>query len=155
MITTCLWFDDQAEEAANFYVGIFRNSKITAITRYPEPHHEKPAGAVLTVAFELDGQPFIALDGGPQFTFNQAVSLVFYCDTQQEIDGYWQKLSAGGDPTSQHCGWLKDKFGLSWQVVPRTLPELLTGPGNVLRVFQAILEMEKIDIATLQRAAVS
>jgi len=153
MITPCLWFDDQAEEAANFYAGIFRNSKITAISRYPEPHHEKPAGAVLTVAFELDGQPFIALDGGPFFTFNEAVSLVFYCDTQEEIDDYWQKLSAAGDPTCQQCGWLKDKFGLSWQIVPRVLPGFLTDPARAPRVFQAILQMKKLDNAALQRAA--
>src|ERR1700704_2423609 len=125
--TPCFWFDDQAEEAAKYYMGIFKNSKIVAITRYPaagfEVHH-RPAGSVMTVVFELDGQTFTALNGGPLFKFNEAISLMVNCDTQEEIDDYWEKLSAGGDPTAQQCGWLKDRFGLSWQVAPRDMDKL-------------------------------
>ena len=128
-ISPCLWFDSQAEEAATFYTGIFANSKITKIARYGEAgkevHGQKP-GTVLTVAFELEGQPFIALNGGPVFKFNEAVSLTVNCETQEEVDYYWTKLSAGGDPKAHQCGWLKDKYGLSWQVVPTILPELLS-----------------------------
>ena len=156
-ISPCLWFDHQAEEAARFYTGIFENSKITAISRYGEAGqeiHGRPPGSVLTVAFELDGQSFTALNGGPLFKFNEAVSLLIECETQEELDGYWAKLSEGGDPNAQQCGWLKDKFGLSWQVVPQILPELLTDPDTAKsqRVFSALMNMQKLDIAALRRA---
>ncbi|MGH7663212.1 MAG: VOC family protein [Gemmatimonadaceae bacterium] len=156
-ISPCLWFDDQAEEAARFYTGIFKNSRITTITRYGkagfEVHH-RPAGSVMTVAFELDGQSFTALNGGPVFTFNEAVSLQVNCETQDEIDYYWEKLGAGGDPKVQQCGWLKDRYGLSWQVVPNTMDELVKdeqSPG-AQRVMEAMLKMKKIDIGELRRA---
>ena len=120
-IVPCLWFDHQAEEAAKFYVSVFKNSKITTVSRYSaagQEIHGRPPGSVMVVAFELDGQTFTALNGGPDFKFNEAISLQVYCETQQEIDYYWEKLSKGGDPKAQQCGWLKDKYGLSWQVVP-------------------------------------
>jgi predicted 3-demethylubiquinone-9 3-methyltransferase (glyoxalase superfamily) len=153
----CLWFDHQAEEAANFYVSVFRNSKITAIARYAKAGqeiHKRPAGSVMTVAFDLDGQPFTALNGGPVFTFNEAISLQVMCDTQEEIDQYWQKLSQGGDPKAQQCGWLKDKYGVSWQIVPRVLPELLKDHESekAQRTMEALLRMKKLDIAELRRA---
>jgi predicted 3-demethylubiquinone-9 3-methyltransferase (glyoxalase superfamily) len=156
-ISPCLWFDHQAEDAARFYTGLFKNSKIGAISRYGEAGkeiHRKPPGSVLTVAFELNGQSFTALNGGPVFKFNEAVSLQIECETQDEVDYYWEKLSAGGDPNAQQCGWLKDKFGLSWQVVPTALPKLLTDPDTAKsqRVFKAMLEMKKLDIAGLERA---
>lgn len=156
-IVPCLWFDTQAEEAARYYVGIFKSSKITAITHYGEEGkdvHRKRAGTVLTVAFELNGQPFTALNGGPQFQFSPAVSLQIMCEDQAEIDYYWEKLRAGGDPTAQQCGWVADKFGFSWQVVPKILPSLLTDHNSPAcqRVFAAIMEMKKLDIAALQRA---
>ncbi|MEI9895097.1 MAG: VOC family protein [Chthoniobacter sp.] len=157
-IAPCLWFDTQAEEAARYYTGIFRNAKITAISYYPEVGqeiHGKPAGSVLTVAFELNGQSFTALNGGgTQFSFSPAISLQVECEDQAEIDYYWEKLSAGGDPTAQQCGWVADQFGLSWQIVPQILPALLTDPdaAKSTRVFQAIMGMKKLDIAALQRA---
>jgi predicted 3-demethylubiquinone-9 3-methyltransferase (glyoxalase superfamily) len=156
-ISPCLWFDDQAEPAAAFYTSIFKNSKILAISRFPDvgqETHGKPAGSVLTVAFELEGQSFTALNGGPQFKFTEALSLQIECETQDEVDYYTEKLSEGGDPSAEQCGWLKDKFGLSWQVVPRILPEMLTDPDpeKSRRVFQALLQMKKLDIAGLQRA---
>ena len=156
-ITPCLWFDDQGEEAAKFYTGIFKNSRIRAITRYGnagfEIHH-RPAGSVMTVEFELDGQPFTALNGGPAFKFNEAVSLQVNCETQKEIDYYWEKLGAGGDPKAQQCGWLKDKYGLSWQVVPTGMDQMLSKSGTPgsERAMEAILRMKKIDIAELQGA---
>ena len=156
-ITPCLWFDSQAEQAVNFYTGIFRNSKITQISRYGEAgkevHGQQP-GSVMTVAFELDGQSFTALNGGPVFKFTEAISFQVHCDTQDEVDHYWNALSAGGDPNAQQCGWLKDRFGLSWQIVPRLLPELLTGPDSrkSQRAMQAMLQMKKLDIAALQSA---
>ena len=153
-ITPCLWFDDQAEEAARFYTGIFKDSKITAIWRYPQEHYGKPAGAVLMAAFEIEGQPFTALNGGPHFKFTEAVSFQIECETQAEVDYYWERLSEGGDPEAQQCGWVKDKFGLSWQVVPKIMPDLLTDPDTVAaqRAFAAMLGMRKLDIAELQRA---
>lgn len=157
-ISPCLWFENQAEEAARFYTGIFKNSRITAVTRYGEAgneiHHQAP-GTVMTVAFELDGLSFTALNGGPVFKFNEAISLQIECDTQEEVDYYWDRLSAGGDAQAQQCGWLKDKFGLSWQVVPSILPDLLAHPdaARSQRVFQAVMGMKKLDIAALQRAA--
>jgi predicted 3-demethylubiquinone-9 3-methyltransferase (glyoxalase superfamily) len=156
-ISPCLWFDTQAEEAATYYVSIFKNSKITAISYYPDSGqevHGKSAGSVLTVVFELEGQSFVALNGGPQFEFSPAVSLHIDCETQDEIDYYWGKLSAGGDPSAQQCGWVADKFGVSWQIVPKIIPELLTSPDTAAskRVFEAIMKMQKLDIAALQRA---
>ena len=134
-ITPCLWFDDQAEEAVEFYTTVFRNSKIVKVARYGEAGYEihgKPAGTVMTVAFELDGQALTALNGGPIFKFNEAISLQVNCETQEEVDYYWEKLSQGGDEKAQQCGWLKDKYGVSWQVVPVVLIEMLTDPdpGN-------------------------
>ena len=158
-ITPCLWFDSQAEEAAALYVSVFKNSKITSVARYPkagqETHKQRP-GSVMTVAFELDGQKFTALNGGPVFKFNEAVSLQANCSNQDEIDHYWDKLSKGGDPKAQQCGWLKDKYGLSWQVVPAILPELLKDHESptAQRAMKALLQMKKIDIRELGRAAV-
>ena len=156
-IAPCLWFDNQAEEAARFYTGIFRKSRIRTITHYGtagfETHHKAP-GSVMTVEFELDGQPFTALNGGPEFKFNEALSLQIFCANQDEIDYYWDKLSAGGDPQAQVCGWLKDRYGLSWQVVPENMEELFKdeeSPG-AKRAMEAMLKMKKIDIAELERA---
>jgi predicted 3-demethylubiquinone-9 3-methyltransferase (glyoxalase superfamily) len=156
-IVPCLWFADEAEEAARFYTGIFKNSRITKVTRYGTAGfetHGRPAGSVMTVAFELDGQPYTALNGGPAFTFNEAVSLQVMCATQEEIDHYWEKLSKGGDPNAQQCGWLKDRYGLSWQVVPANMDELFEdeqSPG-AQRAMDAMLQMKKIDIAAIRRA---
>ncbi|HEX9464471.1 MAG TPA: VOC family protein [Alphaproteobacteria bacterium] len=151
-ITPFLWFDGKAEEAMNFYVSIFKNSKVLAISRYGDAG-PGPKGTVMTAAFELDGQKFVALNGGPQFTFTPAVSFVVDCETQAEVDHFWEKLSAGGKPN--HCGWLTDRYGVSWQVVPTILPRLLTGddPAKVQRVMQAMMHMDKLDIAGLQGAA--
>jgi predicted 3-demethylubiquinone-9 3-methyltransferase (glyoxalase superfamily) len=156
-ITPCLWFDDQAEEAAKFYTAIFKNSKITSITRYGEAGHEvhgRPAGTVMVVAFELDGQTFTALNGGPMFKFNEAISFQVNCKTQEEVDYYWEQLSEGGDKKAQQCGWLKDRYGASWQVVPTVLPEMLTDCDykKSQRVMKAMLQMKKIDIEELERA---
>jgi predicted 3-demethylubiquinone-9 3-methyltransferase (glyoxalase superfamily) len=156
-ISPCLWFDRQAEEAARFYTGIFKDSKIVAISRYPDAGqeiHGKPPGSVMTVAFELNGQSFTALNGGPIFKFNEAVSLQIGCSTQKEVDYYWERLSEGGDLQAQQCGWLKDKFGLSWQIVPKVLPELLNDPDTAKsqRAFEALMQMKKLDIEGLQRA---
>jgi predicted 3-demethylubiquinone-9 3-methyltransferase (glyoxalase superfamily) len=156
-ITPCLWFDNQAEEAAKFYVGIFNNSKIGAATRYGEAgkeSHGQTPGTVMTIAFELDGQTFTALNGGPIFKFNEAISFQVNCDTQEEVDQYWEKLSEGGDEKAQQCGWLKDKFGLAWQVVPRVLPEMLMDPdpGKSQRVMEVVMQSKKFDIAELKRA---
>jgi predicted 3-demethylubiquinone-9 3-methyltransferase (glyoxalase superfamily) len=150
-ITPFLWFDNQAEEAMNFYISIFKNSKVLSITRYPEGGPGL-AGTVLTAKFQLDGQEFVALNGGPQFKFTEAVSFVVNCETQQEVDEYWEKLSAGG--SESQCGWLKDKYGLSWQIVPTVLGELLQDKGaeKTNRVMQALLQMKKIDIKTLKQA---
>jgi len=151
-ITPCLWFDGNAEEAANLYVSIFKNAKITDISRYGDAG-PLPKGTVLTVAFELDGQPFTALNGGPMYKFTEAVSFQIYCDTQEEVDHYWDNLVAGG--TEQPCGWLKDKFGVSWQVVPNRLIELIQSPdpAKSKRVMEAMFKMKKIDIATIEAAA--
>lgn len=156
-ITPCLWFDEQAEEAAEFYTAIFRNSKIVNISRYGEAGHEihgMKAGTVMTVAFELDGQTFTALNGGPIFKFNEAISLQVNCETQQDVDYYWARLSEGGDEKAQQCGWLKDKYGLSWQVVPGILIEMMSGPVSEKsqRAMNAMLQMKKIDIEKLQQA---
>jgi predicted 3-demethylubiquinone-9 3-methyltransferase (glyoxalase superfamily) len=156
-ITPCLWFDTQAEEAARFYVGIFKNSKIGAISRYTEAGrevHGRPAGSVMTVDFQLNGQPFTALNGGPHFKFNEAISFQIMCRDQEEIDHYWNRLNEGGDPNAQQCGWLKDKFGLSWQIVPTVLVELLQDHDaqKSQRVMQALMQMTKLDIARLKQA---
>ena len=156
-IRPCLWFDDQAEEAANYYVGIFKNSKINEITHYSEvgqEFHRKEPGSVMTVEFELDGLGFTTLNGGPNFQFNEAVSLQVDCKDQEEVDYFWEKLSLGGDEKAQQCGWLKDKYGVSWQVVPTILPELVNDPDSEKsrRAMQAMFQMKKIDIATLERA---
>jgi len=156
-ISPCLWFDEQAEDAAKFYVGIFKNSKITDISRYGEAGkevHGRPSGSVMTVAFELDGHSFTALNGGPLLKFNEAISFQVNCATQEEVNYFWEKLCAGADPNSQQCGWLKDKFGVSWQVVPTALVELLKDPDPEKsgRVMSAMLQMKKIDIAGLKRA---
>lgn len=147
----CLWFDTQAEEAATFYVSVFPDSRITAVTRYG-PGMPLPEGSVLTVAFELDGQPYMALNGGPHFHFTPALSLVIDCESQDEVDYYWDQLSAV--PEREQCGWLQDRFGLSWQVVPTVLPEMLQDPDATRRqrVMQALLSMKKLDIARLQQA---
>ena len=155
-ITACLWFDDQAEEAVGFYTAIFKHSKIGTIARYGEAGHEihgKPAGSVMTVAFELDGQTFTALNGGPDFKFNEAISLQINCETQEEVDYYWEKLSRGGDEKAQQCGWLKDRYGVSWQVVPKALIEMLTSPDykKSQKAMEAMLQMKKIDIEKLRR----
>jgi predicted 3-demethylubiquinone-9 3-methyltransferase (glyoxalase superfamily) len=156
-IKPCLWFDGRAEEAANFYVAIFKNSRITNISHFGDAGqeiHGQKAGSVMTAAFELEGQPFVALNGGPQFKFNEAISLQIHCETQEEVDHFWEKLSQGGDPAAQQCGWLKDKYGLSWQVIPTVLFEMLEDPDaeKSNRAMTAMMQMKKLDIAQLQRA---
>ena len=150
-ITPFLWFDKEAEEAMHFYVSIFKNSKVKGVTHYGEAG-PGPAGTVMTVSFELNGQEFVALNGGPNFKFTEAISFVVNCETQAEVDEFWEKLSAGGKTVQ--CGWLKDKYGLSWQIVPTALPRMLTDkdPEKSTRVFNAMMKMVKIDIAALQRA---
>jgi predicted 3-demethylubiquinone-9 3-methyltransferase (glyoxalase superfamily) len=156
-IAPCLWFDTQAEEAARYYTGIFKDSRIVSVTHYGhagyEAHH-RPAGSVMAVAFELNGQPFTALNAGPQFKFNEAISFYVNCADQEEIDYYWDKLSAGGDPKAQMCGWLKDKYGVSWQIVPENVYELYEDAGSppAEATMEAMLKMKKIDMEALQRA---
>lgn len=156
-ISSFLWFDNQAEEAANFYVSIFKNSKILSTARYTEAGSQAaqmPAGSVMTVNFVLDGVEFTALNGGPVFKFNESISFVVKCDSQEEIDEYWNKLSEGGDINSQQCGWLKDKFGLSWQIVPSNMDELFTTDSvKSEKVMKAMLQMKKLDINVLRKAA--
>jgi predicted 3-demethylubiquinone-9 3-methyltransferase (glyoxalase superfamily) len=154
-ITPFLWYDNKAEEAASFYVSIFKNSKIGSISRYGEEGAEasgRPKGTVMTVTFQLDGQEFVALNGGPHFKFTEAISFVVNCETQEEVDEFWEKLSEGGEESQ--CGWLKDKFGLSWQIVPTALGELLQDKdaSKSERVMKAMLQMKKIDIKTLKQA---
>lgn len=152
-ITPCLWFDNQAEDAANFYTSVFKNSAVKNITRYTKEGfevHGRPAGSAMTVDFELNGQPFTALNGGPIFKFNEAISLQVICDTQEEIDYYWGKLTKGGEEVQ--CGWLKDKFGVSWQVTPAILAELLRDPARAERVTKVFLQMKKFDIEKLKQA---
>jgi predicted 3-demethylubiquinone-9 3-methyltransferase (glyoxalase superfamily) len=156
-IIPCLWFDSQAEEAARFYVSTFKNSRIGRISRYGKEGHEihgRAEGTVMTVEFEIDGQAFTALNGGPLFKFNEAVSFQVYCETQEEVDYYWEKLAKGGDEKAQQCGWLKDKYGLSWQVVPKGLGELVGDPESVnsQRAMKAMLQMKKIDIEKIKLA---
>ena len=152
-ITPFLWFDNQAEEAMNFYLSIFKNSKAGAISRYGDAG-PGPAGSVMVASFELDGTQFTALNGGPHFKFTEAISLYVNCQDQAEVDYYWNKLIEGGGKPSQ-CGWLKDQFGLSWQIVPSALPRLLSDPDGAKagRVMQAMLQMQKIDVAKLEAAA--
>lgn len=156
-ITTNLWFDHQAEEAAKFYTTIFKNASIGRITRYGSERYDKDRvseGAVMTVAFKLEGLDFIALNGGPQYKFTEAISFVVHCDTQEELDYYWDKLSEGGDEKAQVCGWLKDKYGVSWQIIPTNLTELVSDPNpdKSERVMKAMLQMKKMDIKILMEA---
>ncbi|OLD64558.1 MAG: hypothetical protein AUI47_05365 [Acidobacteria bacterium 13_1_40CM_2_68_5] len=150
-ITTFLWFDGKAEEAARHYTSIFKNSKILSVTRYGDAG-PGPRGSVMTVTFQLEGQEFIALNGGPQFKFTEAISLLVNCDTQKEVDELWSKLTGGGEEGP--CGWLKDKFGLSWQIVPSALFKMIQDqdPGKSKRVMEAMFQMKKIDIAEMERA---
>jgi predicted 3-demethylubiquinone-9 3-methyltransferase (glyoxalase superfamily) len=156
-IIPCLWFDNQAEEAAQYYTGIFKTGRVTRIARYSEvgqETHKRPPGSVMTVEFELNGKSFTALNGGPVFRFNESVSLQVICEDQEEVDYYWEKLGAGGDPSAQVCGWLKDKYGLSWQVVPEEMIKLLEDQTreNGKRAMAAMMKMKKIDIAALKAA---
>jgi predicted 3-demethylubiquinone-9 3-methyltransferase (glyoxalase superfamily) len=156
-ITPFLWFDDQAEEAVAFYTSVFENSRVVSTTRYTKEGEQaagRPAGSVMTIAFQLDGQDFTALNGGPHFKFNEAISLVVNCRSRDEVDHYWKRLSEGGDEKAQQCGWLKDRYGVSWQVVPTLLIELLNHPDpeKARRAMAAMLQMKKIDVAALRRA---
>jgi predicted 3-demethylubiquinone-9 3-methyltransferase (glyoxalase superfamily) len=153
LITPCLWFDNQAEEAAKFYTSIFRDSRIETITYYGKEGfkiHGQKEGTVLTVAFQINGQPFIALNGGSLFKFNESISFQIFCDWQDEIDDYWSKLCDGGE--EGQCGWLKDKFGVSWQVIPSILPNLLSDPARSERVMKVLFQMKKFDIEKLKQA---
>ena len=155
-ITPCLWFDNQGEEAAKFYVSLFENSAMGAVTRYGKEGvevHGRPEGSVLTVSFRLEGQEFTALNGGPHFKFSEAISFVVRCETQTEVDRYWDKLGDGGDQRAQQCGWLKDKYGVSWQIVPAALFEMMSGTDRIKseRVMRAMLQMQKLDLAALRR----
>jgi predicted 3-demethylubiquinone-9 3-methyltransferase (glyoxalase superfamily) len=156
-ITPFLWFDDNAEEAVNFYTSIFKNSNLGNIARYDDAGAKasgRPKGSAMTVPFQLGDQQFVALNGGPHFKFTEAISFVVNCDSQEEVDYYWEKLSEGGDKSSQQCGWLKDKYGLSWQIIPTALSRLLQDKNaeKSKRVMQALLQMKKLDIAALKRA---
>lgn len=150
--TTCLWFDDQAEEAAAHYVSLFKNSRLGRVTHYTEPDHGARVGSVMTVEFEANGQKFVALNGGPHFTFDAAISFQIHCDDQDEVDHYWNRLTEGGEPG--HCGWLKDRYGVSWQVVPARFLEMISDPDTerVSRVTRALYSMGKPDLPTLERA---
>lgn len=156
-ISPCLWFDDQGEEAAKFYTSIFKDSKIGDVTRYGKEGYEihgREEGTVMTVEFEIEGQKFLALNGGPIFKFNEAISFQVYCETQEELDYYWEKLSEGGDEKAQQCGWLKDKYGVSWQIVPTILIKMLKDKDSEKsqKVMKAMLQMHKLDISTLKKA---
>jgi predicted 3-demethylubiquinone-9 3-methyltransferase (glyoxalase superfamily) len=156
-ITPFLWFDNQAEEAAKYYVSIFSNSIIRNITRYGKEGfevHKIPEGTVMTVDFELNGQPFTALNGGPIFKFSEAISFQVYCDTQEENDNYWKKLTEGGDEKAQQCGWLKDKYGVSWQIIPKELGKYISGSDSIKsqRAMKAMLQMKQIDINKIKKA---
>ena len=156
-ISPCLWFDDQGEEAAKFYTSIFKDSKIGDVTRYGKEGYEihgREEGTVMTVEFEIEGQKFLALNGGPIFKFNEAISFQVYCETQEEVDYYWEKLTEGGDEKAQQCGWLKDKYGVSWQIVPTILIKMLKDKDSQKsqRVMKAMLQMHKLDISTLKKA---
>lgn len=156
-ISPCLWFDNNAEEAVKFYVSIFKNSKIGNVTHYGKVGyeiHKKKEGTVMTIDFEIEGQKFLALNGGPIFKFNEAISFQIYCETQDEVDYYWDKLTEGGDKNAQVCGWLKDKFGVSWQVVPNVLVKMLQDkdPKKTENVMRVMLQMQKLDINALTKA---
>ena len=156
-ITPCLWFDDKSEEAAKFYASIFKNSKIGNVTRYGKEGfeiHGREAGTVMTVDFEIEGQKFLALNGGPMFKFNEAISFQVHCETQKELDYYWEKLSEGANEEAQQCGWLKDKYGVSWQIVPTVLGKMLQDKDakKSQRVMKALLQMHKLDIKALKQA---
>ena len=156
-ISPCLWFDDQGEEGAKFYTSIFKDSKIGDVTRYGKEGYEihgREEGTVMTVEFEIEGQKFLALNGGPIFKFNEAISFQVYCETQEELDYYWEKLSEGGDEKAQQCGWLKDKYGVSWQIVPTILIKMLKDKDSEKsqKVMKAMLQMHKLDISTLKKA---
>ena len=156
-ISPCLWFVDQGEEAAKFYTSIFKDSKIGDVTRYGKEGYEihgREEGTVMTVEFEIEGQKFLALNGGPIFKFNEAISFQVYCETQEEVDYYWEKLSEGGDEKAQQCGWLKDKYGVSWQIVPTILIKMLKDKNSEKsqKVMKAMLQMHKLDISTLKKA---
>jgi len=156
-ISPCLWFDNNAEEAVAFYVSIFKNVKIGNVTRYGKEGyeiHKREEGTVMTVDFELEGQKFLALNGGPVFKFNEAISFQIYCETQEEVNYYWEKLTEGGDKKAQQCGWLKDQYGVSWQVVPSILVKMLQDKDSSKseRVMKAMLQMQKLDISTLRKA---
>jgi len=156
-ISPCLWFDDQGEEAAKFYTSIFKDSKIGDVTRYGKEGYEihgREEGTVMTVEFEIEGQKFLALNGGPIFKFNEAISFQVYCETQEEVDYFWEKLSEGGDEKAQQCGWLKDKYGVSWQIVPTILIKMLKDKDSEKsqKVMKAMLQMHKLDISTLKKA---
>lgn len=158
-IIPCLWFDHQAEEAANFYASIFPDSRLGRVSRYGKEGqeiHGRPEGSVMTVEFELDGQRFTALNGGPVFRFNEAISFQVHCETQEEVDYFWEKLSEGGDESAQQCGWLKDRYGVSWQIVPTVLIAMLQDPDarKTERVMKGLLQMKKLDIAKLKQAYV-
>ncbi|KAB5571825.1 3-demethylubiquinone-9 3-methyltransferase-domain-containing protein [Coniochaeta sp. 2T2.1] len=156
-MTTCLWFDDLAEEAANFYISVFKNSRVTHIQRYTDAGketHGHDAGMVMVVEFELNGYRFVGLNGGPHFKFSPATSFMIDCATQEEVDHYWNKLGEGGDEAAKQCGWLADRFGVSWQIVPTVLKELMSSPDKdgANRVTVAMMQMKKLDIAALQKA---
>ena len=156
-IVPCLWFESQAEEAAQYYTGIFKNGRVTKVTRYSEvgqEAHHRPPGSVMTVEFEINGKTFTALNGGPEFKFNEAISLQVMCEDQKEVDYYWEKLRAGGDPSAQVCGWLKDKYGLSWQIIPEEMLKLVEDQTreNGKRAFAAMMKMKKIDLAAIKAA---
>jgi predicted 3-demethylubiquinone-9 3-methyltransferase (glyoxalase superfamily) len=157
-ITPFLWFDDQAEEAVNFYVSVFDNSRVVTTTRYEGEAATaggRPEGSIMTIAFQLDGQDFTALNGGPQFRFNESISFVVNCQSQAEVDRFWSRLSEGGDAKAQQCGWLKDRFGVSWQIVPVALQAMLADPDQdrARRVMHALLGMKKLDLDALRKAA--
>jgi predicted 3-demethylubiquinone-9 3-methyltransferase (glyoxalase superfamily) len=156
-ISPCLWFDGQGEEAARFYVSIFKNSRIGTVSHFGKEGfevHGRPEGSAMVVTFFLDGQEFSALNGGPHFRFSEAISLMVRCESQAEIDYLWEKLGAGGDPKAQQCGWLKDKYGLSWQIVPTAMEEMMASTDRAKsgRVMNALLKMKKLDLAALQKA---
>lgn len=156
-INANLWFDNNAEEAVKFYTSVFKNAKTGRINRYGKEGYEihgRPEGSIMTIEFWIEGQPFLALNGGPHFKFNEAISFVVNCDTQEDIDYYWEKLSAGGDEKAQMCGWLKDKFGVSWQIVPVELADMFTDhtSAKYQRVMRTMLQMKKLDITALKQA---
>jgi predicted 3-demethylubiquinone-9 3-methyltransferase (glyoxalase superfamily) len=156
-ITPCLWFNNQAEEAVNFYLSIFPESKINGINRYGKEGfeiHHMAEGTVMTIEFEINGQPFTALNGGPIFTFTEAISFQIFCKTQEEVDRYWEKLGKSGDEKAQQCGWLKDKFGVSWQVIPKEMSKYISGPDSIKsgRAMRAMLQMKKLDLYKLKEA---